>query len=81
VRAGLVDEWDFDDERQGRKAADVLAEVEASRVAGEQRALTHGDPCLPNAIFDGAAFSGFIDCSRAGVADPYQDLALAARSL
>src|SRR5262245_53512924 len=81
VLAHRVDEWDFDEERQGRKAVDLLAEVEAVRPPDEGRVLTHGDPCLPNAIFDGSVFAGFIDCCRAGVADPYQDLALAARSI
>src|SRR5262245_54744468 len=83
VHAGLVDEWDFDDERRGRSAVDVFAqaEAEASRLVHEEQALTHGDPCLPNVMFHGPALVGFIDCGRAGVADPYQDLALAARSI
>jgi len=81
THAGLVDESDFDRERLGRSASELLVELEAKRPADESRALTHGDACLPNVIVDGERFSGFIDCGRAGIADPYQDLALAARSI
>lgn len=81
VAAGLVDETDFDQERIGRTGRDVLAELEAWRPSSEALALTHGDACLPNIMFDGGRFTGFIDCGRVGVADPYQDLALAARSV
>jgi aminoglycoside 3'-phosphotransferase-2 len=81
VRAGLVDESDFDEERIGLSAREVLAELEACRPAVEARTLTHGDACLPNVIFDETGFVGFVDCGRFGVADPYQDLALAARSI
>ena len=81
IAKGLVDESDFDDERIGWSAAEVLAQVIASRPDHEARVITHGDPCLPNVIFAGAEFAGFVDCGRAGVADPYQDLALAARSI
>jgi aminoglycoside 3'-phosphotransferase II len=81
VASRLVDEADFDEERIGRTARELLAEVDAARPKDEACAVTHGDPCLPNVIFDEARFAGFIDCGRAGVADPYQDLALAARSI
>jgi aminoglycoside 3'-phosphotransferase II len=81
VASRLMDEADFDEERIGRAAPDLLAEVDVYRPNSEAYALTHGDPCLDNVMFDEGRFTGFIDCGRAGVADPYQDLALAARSI
>ena len=81
--AGLVDESDFDEQRLGRRADDLLAELEATRPASEDLVFTHGDYCLPNVFFDlyGRRLTGFVDWGRAGMADRYQDLALAARSL
>ncbi|MEJ7811953.1 MAG: APH(3') family aminoglycoside O-phosphotransferase [Gemmatimonadaceae bacterium] len=91
VRAGRVDADDFDAERLGRGAEELLEELIAARPTSEGAVFTHGDYCLPNVILRGdaregvggvsLALSGFVDCGRAGVADPYQDLALAARSL
>jgi aminoglycoside phosphotransferase len=83
VLAGHVDESDFDEERQGRTAAQLYQELLATRPAGEDLVFTHGDYCLPNILLDPLQkrINGFIDLSRAGVADRYQDLALAARSL
>ncbi|MGE3511050.1 MAG: APH(3') family aminoglycoside O-phosphotransferase [Vicinamibacterales bacterium] len=81
VVAGVVDEADFDEERLGRTAQALLTDVEAWRPVDEARSLTHGDPCLPNVMFNDGQFAGFVDCGRVGVADPYQDLALAARSI
>ncbi|HUQ82009.1 MAG TPA: APH(3') family aminoglycoside O-phosphotransferase [Gemmatimonadaceae bacterium] len=86
VRAGRVDESDFDDSRKGRSTTDLLAELASSAPATEARAFTHGDYCLPNVLLiedsaGGFRVSGFVDCGNAGIADPYQDLALCARSV
>ena len=86
VRAGAVLESDFDAVRLGRSAADLFAELSAAKPPAEQRVFTHGDYCLPNVLLTedragGFRISGFVDCGNAGIADPYQDLALCARSV
>jgi aminoglycoside phosphotransferase len=77
----LVDESDFDDERQGKTAEDLFRELIATKPASEDLVFTHGDYCLPNVLFKDWQISGFVDLGRAGVADCYQDIALLARSV
>jgi len=81
VAAGVVDESDFDDERQGRTAVSVFNELARTRPAQEDLVVAHGDACLPNFIVNGEFIDGLIDVGRAGIADRHADLALTHRSL
>lgn len=81
VRQDLVETAHFDEENLGRSAAGLFSEMLSKRPAFEDLVVTHGDACLPNVMLDGNRFSGFVDCTRAGRADRYQDLALACRSI
>jgi aminoglycoside 3'-phosphotransferase II len=82
VEAGLVDADDFDDERMGKTAQEVLGELLALPRPPETLVFTHGDFCLPNVLLNPQTWevSGFIDLGRAGVGDVYRDLALGVRS-
>jgi aminoglycoside phosphotransferase len=83
LHTNQIDESDFDDERQGRTAQSAFRELLDTRPTNEDLVFTHGDYCTPNVLMDPGSFAlgGFIDWGRAGIADRYQDLALAARSI
>jgi aminoglycoside 3'-phosphotransferase II len=81
AEAGLVDETDFDTPRLGWTAAAVVDLLRNTRPPAEDLVVCHGDASLPNIMADGTGFSGIIDCGRVGVADRWQDLAIACRSL
>ncbi|MFN2392567.1 MAG: APH(3') family aminoglycoside O-phosphotransferase [Pyrinomonadaceae bacterium] len=78
---GLVDEEDFDEERQGGTAENLFQELLTTKPVDEDLVFTHGDYCLPNVLIEDGKLSGFVDWSGAGVADRYQDIALLTRSV
>lgn len=77
--AGRVDQSDFDDQRLGTPTSELYQRLLAQRPLTECLVFTHGDACLPNLLLSDPP--GWIDWSRAGLADPWQDLALLCRSL
>ena len=79
--AGRVDETDFDESRKGWTTQQVLDWLLDHRPATEDLVVAHGDASLPNIMAEHGAFAGIIDCGRLGVADRWQDLAIACRSL
>jgi aminoglycoside phosphotransferase len=83
VERQLVDVEDFDDEQRGQTAQQVFSQLQRIRPSTEDLVFVHGDYCFPNILLDPQklALNGFIDWGRSGIADRYQDLALAARSI
>ena len=47
----------------------------------EDLAISHGDFCLPNILFQNRMLNGLIDLGRSGVADKWCDIALCYRSM
>lgn len=79
--AGLVDKSDFDTEHKGWTAQEVFDWLLANRPDEGPRIVTHGDASAPNILAQDGRFSGMVDCGRLGVADVWQDLTIACRSI
>lgn len=79
--AGLVDESDFDTEHMGWTGGQVFDWLLANRPDVGEVIVTHGDASAPNILAQDGRFSGMVDCGRLGVADVWQDLTIACRSI
>ena len=79
----LLSETDeeFGAEHDGKLPLEILSELDGRRPVTEDLVFTHGDPSLPNIIFDNGEFNGFIDLDGAGVADRYVDISIFLRSV
>lgn len=82
MKAGLVDVDDFDDVHAGWSAEQVWDKMITLRPSVADPVVTHGDYSLDNILIKegpitDSQVSGCIDLGRLGVADRYQDLAIA----
>ncbi len=59
----------------------LLQGAPAAAARQDRRVLTHGSPTLGHLWCDRGSAVGLVDWGRAAVADPYRDLAVAARSV
>lgn len=81
IDADLVDADDFDAGRQGWTAEQVWAALQDCQPLTPDLVVTHGDFSLENILLQDGAVVACLDVGRAGVADRYQDLAIAWRAL
>ena len=77
----VVDADDFDAGRQGWTAEQVWTALQDCQPITPDLVVTHGDFSLENIVMQEGAVVACIDVGRAGVADRYQDLAIAWRAL
>ncbi|WP_431477542.1 APH(3')-I family aminoglycoside O-phosphotransferase [Massilia eburnea] len=77
IDAGLVDEDDFDEDREGWNAEQIWDAMQGLLPHVVDPVVTHGDFSLDNLLIRGGKVVGCIDAGRVGIADRYQDLAIA----
>ena len=76
IDAGLVDEDDFDDDRDGWTAEQVWQGMQKNLPLAPDPVVTHGDFSLDNLLILDGRVTGCVDAGRVGIADRYQDLAI-----
>ncbi len=81
IENGCVDATDFEEEFRNYTAEQLWDELTRYKPIEADLVFTHGDYCPDNLIVRDGVVAAFIDMGRAGVADRYQDLSLAIRSL
>lgn len=81
TRHELIDLRKLSEEYRHRTTAELFKELLQLQPSNEEIAFTHGDLCLPNILIQEKVSVGFIDWNRAGLSDPYRDIALLNRSI
>lgn len=76
LRDGLIDADDFGDAHAGWSPERLWAKLSGMLPLDAEQVVTHGDFSLDNLLIADGQVIGCIDVGRAGVADPYQDLAI-----
>jgi aminoglycoside 3'-phosphotransferase-1 len=76
IDTDLVDEDDFDDEREGWTAEQVWEAMQHLLPMPSDPVVAHGDFSLDNILMLDGEVVGCIDAGRVGIADRYQDLAI-----
>lgn len=77
IDADLVDEDDFDEDRVGWTAGQVWDALQCLLPLAVDPVVTHGDFSLDNLLIHKGEVAGCIDAGRVGIADRYQDIAIA----
>ncbi|MFB0872256.1 MULTISPECIES: APH(3')-I family aminoglycoside O-phosphotransferase [unclassified Sphingobium] len=77
IDAGLIDQDDFDEGRAGWTAEQIWQAMTDLLPLAPDPVVTHGDFSLDNLLMVDGAVIGCIDAGRVGVADRYQDVAIA----
>lgn len=78
---GLINIAELQPENQNYNLNELFDKLLGIKPSSYELVFTHGDYCLDNIIYDNDNLSGFIDLGNGGVADKYQDIALAVRSI
>ena len=81
IKNNLVDIADWEEDNKFSSPVELFIYLKNNRPKNQTLSFTHGDYTLANILGKGSRISGFIDWGRGGVADIYQDIALAVRSL
>ena len=75
-----IDDWDSEFTRKRFNNPEEIYDYLVENKVEEVLVVSHGDYCLPNIFIKDQMITGFIDLSRAGIADIYQDISLLIRS-
>lgn len=77
IENNLVNDWYFNSQNKNKSPEMIYNEVLQSRPMTEDLVFTHGNYNFSNIIVDSDSSVGFVDMKNAGIADRYQDIAVA----